>query len=411
MRLFFLFIAIFPILLKAQQPPFENPIATVMINKVLNNNTVLYHQNIINLSESNAYLVLEFDDLTASYRQFHFKILPRNKDWSATNLRDLEFLNDYNEFIINQYEVSQGTKVPYYHYATELPRPKLAGNYLIQVFDGSLDGLPVLERKFFVLDQQISIAANITRASDPALFQTHQGLEMELSYGNYPVNNPRQDFSIEIVQNYHYQARKSNFQPSRVDISKRKLFYSFFANENLFKAGNEFRNVNLTSTYTGGNNVARIIRGEVDQVYLVPQENRAVKTYLNAFDQNGQFFVNSLEDQHHSISADYVMVEVGLKSYLLRPGQEIGIVGLFNNFEVKDYLMKFDEKFQGYIGKYFWKQGIYDFQFAITNGNSLPDTSPVEGDFKETGNTYEIFIYHRPPTSRIDKLVGYQKIQ
>ncbi len=34
----------------------------------------------------------------------------------------------------------------------------------------------------------------------------------------------------------------------------------------------------------------------------------------------------------------------------------------------------------------------------------------IEGNYSDTENDYEILVYHRPPASRADQLVGYRRI-
>ena len=46
-------------------------------------------------------------------------------------------------------------------------------------------------------------------------------------------------------------------------------------------------------------------------------------------------------------------------------------------------------------------------------GNTIPQgtTQALDGNFYETDNEYIILVYHRPPTARTDKLVGYKVVR
>ena len=47
----------------------------------------------------------------------------------------------------------------------------------------------------------------------------------------------------------------------------------------------------------------------------------------------------------------------------------------------------------------------------MIKGNQKPDESYIEGNFAATENDYDILIYHRPPASRADLLVGYRTVE
>ena len=42
--------------------------------------------------------------------------------------------------------------------------------------------------------------------------------------------------------------------------------------------------------------------------------------------------------------------------------------------------------------------------------NNLPSTKEVEDNFYETNNEYSIYVFHKNPWSRYERLVGVEKI-
>jgi hypothetical protein len=44
-----------------------------------------------------------------------------------------------------------------------------------------------------------------------------------------------------------------------------------------------------------------------------------------------------------------------------------------------------------------------------TSPQKKVDETYIEGSFSSTENTYEVFVYHRPPASRADQLVSYRR--
>jgi len=57
------------------------------------------------------------------------------------------------------------------------------------------------------------------------------------------------------------------------------------------------------------------------------------------------------------------------------------------------------------------KQGLYDYSYAIADQSGNLDEVPLEGNFFETTNVYEIFVYARESNGRIDRLLGYTRIE
>ena len=51
-------------------------------------------------------LLLEFDDLRSQRDNYYAKVIHCNYDWTRSNLMDLDFISDFNEFPINNFEFS-----------------------------------------------------------------------------------------------------------------------------------------------------------------------------------------------------------------------------------------------------------------------------------------------------------------
>ena len=57
------------------------------------------------------------------------------------------------------------------------------------------------------------------------------------------------------------------------------------------------------------------------------------------------------------------------------------------------------------------KQGFYSYMYAFKpSGSNRPDTSVIEGNYYQTENFYEIFLYYKKPGDRYDRLAGYLKL-
>jgi hypothetical protein len=95
-------------------------------------------------------LVLKFDELFTDVADYYkVKIIHCSLDWSPSNLSELQYLYEYNEFNIDEFEFSIATKVPYIHFTFPVPKVKLAGNYLLIVYrDMDEEDIIISKRKY-----------------------------------------------------------------------------------------------------------------------------------------------------------------------------------------------------------------------------------------------------------------------
>ena len=356
-------------------------------------------------------LWLEFDDLKASYEQFHVKILSCTMDWKQSVLSEIEYMPEYNDLIINDYRVSQNTKVPYYHYKIEIPKVLLSGNYLLVVWRDRRKDDIILSKRFMVYENRVGANGSVRQAQSPSKNKTHQQLDFEVNYGSYALMSPRDEIKIMIRQNYRWNKMTKPLKPFSVDESSKKLEFRFFDDENTFPAGNEFRFFDARSTYNRGLFVDRIHRGKEDDIWISPQSNRANFAFIEANDFDGTFVIDNRESSNGETEADYIYTTFQLKTQELDADEKVFVNGGFNDWRLdKRNEMAYDNDFGGYTATIQLKQGIYNYNFVVQKGNQTPDEVYFEGNFAETQNTYEIFIYHRPITARTEKLVGYRVI-
>ncbi len=353
-------------------------------------------------------LVLEFDDLNAEFEQYHLRIVHCNYSWKPSNLSEIEYMPEYNDLLINDYQVSNGTKVAYYHYKINLPKVLLSGNYIAIVWKGRNKNDVILSKRFMVYENIIGVNGEVRQAQNPAKYKNSQQIDFELQYGNYRLMSPRDELKIVIRQNYRWDKTVKNLKAFNVNESESKLSFRFFNDENVFLAGNEFRFFDSRSTYTRGMYINQIRRGETDEMLLTLQQDRSKTAYIESNDFDGNFVISNREASNSEVDADYIWMNFMLKYPLLEENNKIYVNGAFNQWKFDDSnLMKFDESSGYYLARILLKQGVYNFNFVNIENPNKANESLLEGDFSETQNTYEIFVYHQPFTSRAEKLVAY----
>lgn len=341
---------------------------------------------------------------------YRAKIIHCNADWRESNLSNMDFLYEYNEFRITNEAFSYNTQVPFTQYRMPLPQLKLPGNYIVWVFEGGNESNVVFTKRFMVYDQRVSVSAEVKRSSGVAERMTNHQLEFVVDYGGINVPNPLQDIYVVIRQNNRWFNAISGIKPTFIRDDRTQLEYLHFDLQNNFRAGAEYRYFDLRTLDALGQNVGEIRQDEVPiQVYLLPDRDRGTQVYSQYEDLDGAYIVGNLDNQGGELNADYVKTHFFLESETSVNG-DVYVVGAFNNRALTaENRMTYDAAIKGYKADLLLKQGFYNYQYYVA-GDQAKNPYRFEGSFFETENQYEILVYTRPIGARGDLLVGYTSV-
>jgi hypothetical protein len=353
-------------------------------------------------------LLLEFDDLRRQRDNYYVRIVHCNHDWSKSDLMDIEYMTDYNEFNINNFQYSVDTHIPYVHYTFPLPAVKVPGNYLAVVYRNGDKSDIVLSKRFMVYDPRISFLKNGSLISSGKVAASNQQLNFTLSYKDLDIPNPLSSVWVVIRQNQRWDNMAIDVKPSFVRTIEHELDYNFFDDSKMFKGGNEFRFFDLRSLGYPGRNVASVNKTiKPFEAYIEKDKDRSHTVYSQYRDMDGNFIVANL-DYNDANFTNYVNVNFTLASTAIQGDVYVG--GAFNYWNLnRDNKMVFDSARQEYSARVLLKQGVYDYQYVVKSP-SLP-TYYFEGTHYETQNSYEIFVYYKPLQPRAEQLIGYIKME
>ena len=353
-----------------------------------------------------ASLVLHFDDIAYEAGMFSAKIIHCNVDWTPSRLRDADFLQQYNEFNVNQYDYGINTRVPYIHYTFAIPPVTKSGNYIIQVYRGRDESQTVFTKKFMVFQNQVSLGAAVVPPSRTQDRRDSQQININVNYNNRELFDPLNATKIIIRQNQRDDLAIIGLKPTSIREDLKQIQYQLFDGSNTFRAGNEFRFVDMRFVRTVGRNITAV-RMEEDVVFAEAgiDEPRQGQGYLEYLDLNGQFIIMNAERQNHELESEYVLLTLNLKSPPLpEPPYVLGaLTNWGTNPEAK---MTYDQKKGMYQSTLFLKQGWYDYQYGLKTLQGW-DIESLEGSHFQTENEYEVFFYYREMGSRYDELIGY----
>ena len=100
--------------------------------------------------------------------------------------------------------------------------------------------------------------------------------------------------------------------------------------------------------------------------------------------------------------------EKGFGFITAEDGKDIYVVGGFNDFKAsKENQMIYDETLKKYIAKIYLKQGFYNYILATKNPDGSLNLGEINGNFWQTENLYQAFLYYQPFGRSYDGLLGY----
>ncbi len=380
--------------------------------------TVKFHVNGLALSNpitdlnGGAPLVLTFDDVGPVERNFYYRIVHCDMDWTASDLADIEYLEGFADDRIFNFNYSFKTVTPYTHYRLALPNNNVrwtkSGNYALLIYDDSSFENLVLSRRFLVVDRRLTIIPRLVRPQQASKIRTHQEIDFVVRYENFPLRAPLQEIKATVLQNNRWDIAKYNIPP--LFERPQELIFDY-QDKIIFPAGKEFRFFDIRTLRAGSENVAEI--QEYDDgfdVLLFMDKLRNRENYVLRQDINGRFIIETRDQNNDALASDYANVLFSLDTRRTYPDQDIYLMGALTDWHLQDrYKLIYNEALSAYVTRAFLKQGYYEYQYVMvdkTGPQRRPAIETTEGNWYETENVYTILIYYRPFGGRYDQLLG-----
>ncbi len=356
-------------------------------------------------------LILSFDDLRADHRDVYMSLEYCDADWQPSRVSQLDYAEGYNEDRVVEINASISTVYPYTHYEASFPneylKPKIAGNYLLKVYEDADEEKLLLTRKFYVLKDIMNVQASVEPSPNVSNRASHQKVNLRLSMASITVQNPHRDLSVQVMQNKREDLTISVDEPSKIDPSE--LVYKL-PNTLDFKGNNEFLFADLRSFKMGSEDIKSISRDTGIHINLQEDEVRIGQKYASTYDENGNFYIRNMDYNDDNLEGDYAEVTFSLKAPPLAEGT-IHVIGAFNNFSAdSDSQLEYKEDEGFWKTDLFLKQGLYDYDYVLKKPDGQVETDAFSGSYFETGNTYQVLIYYKRPGTYWDELIGYQEV-
>lgn len=359
-------------------------------------------------------LTLSFDQLGNRNEYFQYTFVHCNSNWEPTDLQANQFLDGAMFDNINKFQYSNNTYVKYVNYNLEFPtenmKPKISGNYLLKVFRNFDENDLVLTRRFFILDNKLSIDGTARPATSPNYRFNRQEVDFMVNAKNYLIINPFQDAHVVLIQNYWQDNAIRGLKP--LFVNGHELTYNY-EEENVFGGINEFRFFDLRSLRFVSPNVQRkVFENGQYTAQLIEDEIRGFKRHISIIDYNGKRVIENKDGSNGNMDGDYAWVQFTLLSENVLP-DSVYIMGELCDWRIQEeFKMSYHPGQNAYKGRVLIKQGYYDYIYvtAPKNQGELPETSFTEGNYFDTENDYYIFYYVRNQFLDYHELLGFKRI-
>ena len=355
-------------------------------------------------------LHVSFDELSHNHHRYIYRVERCEADWStAEEVFESDWLEGFNNNVVEDYQHSINTVVPYTHYSIIFPnercRLKMSGNYRMHVFEEDVEE-DILTVEFLVSEQSMSLSLNATTNTDIDINQTHQQLTMGLRFCDLVVSNPEEQLQMVITQNGQEFNKRQNIKPTSINHNGLEWHH---CRELIFDASNEYRKYEILDTSHPTMGIEHITwDGTYYQAFPFTDEPRPY--YIYDQDADGAFYIRNSDNRENDITSDYVWVNYRLKSNLPSKDGHIIINGHWTTENPETYIMDYDKSSDTYTAQIMQKQGYYSYQYLWMTNNGHTRLLPSEGNFYQTENRYNAYIYYKGTGERTWRLVAYRQL-
>lgn len=364
---------------------------------------------IINLNSGTA-LELSFDDLEGDVKNYTYMVVQCNADWTPSGLIEPEYIDGFPESDIRDFAYSFKVKTIYTNYKLSFPNNDMqitkSGNYLLKVYENEGRKRLAITRRFMVVEPVVSVIPRMVRPAQVSKGDTHQEVDFTVTHKHFEIRNPRQELSVTVLQNGRWDNAITGLLPM---FSRQEEQIYDYQDKVVFNAGKEFRYADLRGLRYGTESIAFV--EYIDNQYEVVlrrDEKRSSTRYLEIEDINGNFVIETFDENDRDLESEYANVLFSLYSPTELYEQEVYIFGKLTDWQLKpEFKMVYNPAISSYVGKVSLKQGYYNYLYAtLPRGADRPDFEETEGDWFETRNTYTVLVYYRPFGGRYDQLIG-----
>ena len=348
-------------------------------------------------------LYIGFDELSHDSHRYICHLTRCEADWTESeDVFESDWLQGFNDYPLEDYQNSLNTTVNYTHYEFTIPnsqcRIRMSGNYRLSIYDEDNGHEKILDAEFYVIEPIVNIGLSMTTNTDIDVNKSHQQISMTLDYQNLRVTRPEEEIYTVVMQNWNEQTARVNLRPQYTNQQGLRWEHQ---RELIFNAGNEYHKFEVLDVSHPTMGIDRIgWDGEHYQAF--PFTTTIRRNYLTDESANGASYIRNSNYSESAYTCDYVWVNYTIEAPY---SGNIFLQGQWtNNADNTAYQMQYDADSHCYRAQIMQKQGYYSYQYVNEDG----EPAPTEGNFFQTRNKYQAFIYYKGMGERTWRLVGYR---
>lgn len=359
-------------------------------------------------------LFLSFDDLESDYKSLWYTIVHCSAEWEPSNVNTGDYIEGFPEQQISDYSFSRNTLQRYTHYEAQFPNENfkilLSGNYILKVYEDNDQEKRILTRRFMVYENKVGLTGDVHASTIVADRNYKQEVDFTVTYSTTEITNPFKEIYPVILQNGRWDNAIVGLQPQF--LMNQELRYDY-EDVNVFKGGKEFRWFDTRTLRLNTERVENITKDSgVYNVYLLPDERRTYKKYMNNADINGKFLIRTQDNNDSELESEYCWVHFFMPWDLPPSDGNMYVFGAMTDWQcTSKNKMVYNKERRGYEASLYLKQGYYNYQYVfLKDKETAADEYVAEGMNQETENDYWVMIYFRQVGSRTDELVAVKRL-
>ena len=260
-------------------------------------------------------------------------------------------------------------------------------------------------KRFCIYEDSASLGINVSRFIDAKNPDLKQRLEIQAVGNGAGITNNLSSITLNVIQNNNWNIALRNLRASSTMGNKllfQQLNLAFPGNNEFYYFDNKVINQAMDMV-AGTENIEGRNYTYLHPVWAYPGD------YQYQPDVNGAFYFRRNDlgiERNANREADYSWVYFALDSQ--KSDKEFYVLGMFNDYKAdKTSQMQYDEKAQKYIARIYLKQGFYSYIIATKGSDGKLNYGEVNGNFWQTENLYQAFLYYTPFGRNFDGLIGY----
>lgn len=354
------------------------------------------------------FLILSFDDLDNRTQTYRYTLKHYDRNWQDDHLFFTEFATGSLNAIIEEVSYSFNARKPYIHYQLQFPnsqiQPKISGNFEIIVYKDS-PKQALLTRRFCMVETSANLQLQPERYLDSKNPYFNQRIQAQAVASNPEMIKNLNSITLNIFQNNDWNEGVLGIKPNST-FNNQMLFQSL---DMVFAGNNEFYYFDNKNLLIPTDQVAKVFAENLDVETLLHPVWAYPNNYQYQPDANGAFFFrrndNGIE-RDASTQASYSWVTFALDSEPF--DKEIYVLGAFNNYQCTyENKMIYDATTKQYKARIYLKQGFYNYILATKDATGFVNKGEINGNFWQTENLYQGFLYYTPFGRNYDGLLGY----